>query len=85
MYYNHAWTNARAEAVRRAKGRCRKCGSSTKLEVNHVIPRIGKGYGPGCHHHQANLETLCHNCHVKVTNQQRYARAEKRAKSIPRV
>ncbi len=42
-----------------------------KLEVNHIIPREGKGYGQGCHNHQENLETLCHACHLQVTADQR--------------
>lgn len=48
------------------------------LEVNHITPRLGQGYGTGCWHHQANLETLCHLCHVKVTRQQRIARSRGR-------
>jgi 5-methylcytosine-specific restriction endonuclease McrA len=43
-------------------------------EVNHIEPRVGKGYGPGCHHHLSNLETLCHTCHVAVTTAQRRSR-----------
>jgi 5-methylcytosine-specific restriction endonuclease McrA len=45
-----------------------------QLEVNHIVPRNGGGYGKGCHHHLSNLETLCHPCHVAVTNEQRKAR-----------
>jgi hypothetical protein len=37
------------------------------MEVNHVEPRRGAGYDPGCHHHLDGLETLCHRCHVAVT------------------
>ena len=37
------------------------------LEVNHIEPRKGAGYGPGCHHHLDGLETLCHACHLEVT------------------
>lgn len=44
---------------------------ATSLEVNHVRPRRGKGYGSGCHHHLENLEVLCHQCHVDVTVAQR--------------
>ena len=39
-------------------------------EVNHIVPRVGAGYGNGCHNHQDNLETLCHACHVTTTTQQ---------------
>jgi len=45
------------------------------LEVNHITPRLGQGYGTGCWHHLADLESLCHRCHVKVTRRQRIDRA----------
>lgn len=45
--------------------------SSARLEVNHIDPRRGQGYLAGCHHHQANLETLCREHHVAVTTAQR--------------
>jgi hypothetical protein len=45
--------------------------SGVALEVNHIEPRRGAGYGSGCHHHLSNLETLCHDCHVAVTGAQR--------------
>lgn len=41
------------------------------MEVNHIAPRNGGGYGTGCHNHLSNLETLCHLCHVQVTKNQR--------------
>lgn len=41
-----------------------------KLEVNHKIPRKGAGYTNGCWHHLDDLETLCHDCHVKETTAQ---------------
>ena len=46
------------------------------LEVNHIEPRRGGGYAHGCHHHQANLETLCHRCHARVTARQQRARLQ---------
>lgn len=42
-----------------------------RLEVNHIVPRRGRGYGTGCWNHASNLETLCHNCHLTVTAEQR--------------
>lgn len=71
----HQWTWAREAAKTRDRRRCVTCGSTKALEVNHIAPRVGRGYGFGCWNHLENLETLCHDCHVKVTNAQRAARA----------
>ena len=71
---NHFWQEARDAAVRRDSSKCRRCGSpGTRhtLEVNHIEPRNGQGYGIGCHNHQDNLETLCHDCHLTTTAEQR--------------
>ncbi len=72
---NHFWSHARDAAVRRDRKACRRCGARhrAKLEVHHVEPRRGRGYGAGCHHHLDLLETLCHRCHVAETNAQRQA------------
>jgi 5-methylcytosine-specific restriction endonuclease McrA len=79
---NHSWTEARVEALRRSSGipydfalayfwaRCDQCDSQESLEVNHVEPRVGRGYAAGCWNHQSNLQVLCHNCHVKETKRQ---------------
>ncbi|AMS03558.1 HNH endonuclease [Gordonia phage Guacamole] len=75
----HDWTAAREKAKRRDGRRCVKCGSTRALEVNHIVPRVGRGYGFGCHNHQSNLETLCHDCHLVVTKQQA---AERRAAQL---
>lgn len=37
------------------------------LEVDHIDPRWGNGYGKGCWNHLENLRTLCHECHVGRT------------------
>jgi 5-methylcytosine-specific restriction endonuclease McrA len=57
-----------AKAWRRAK-------ATRQLEVNHIVPRVGAGYGRGCWNHLSNLETVCHRCHVEVTKKQRVGRA----------
>lgn len=50
---------------------CDECGEPALApEVNHVEPRVGRGYGPGCHNHQTNLQVLCHGCHVAETTRQ---------------
>jgi hypothetical protein len=65
----HDWNAARNAAKRRDGHRCvvPRCGSADRLEVNHIDPRKGRGYGFGCHNHLANLETLCHQHHLHVT------------------
>jgi hypothetical protein len=66
----HLWAAARYEVLRRDGKKCVKCGSPDRLEVNHVDPRIGRGYNVGCHNHHAGLETLCKTCHSAVTAEQ---------------
>lgn len=45
------------------------------LEVNHIAPIKGRHAEYGCLHHLAGLETLCGQCHIEETRQQR-ARGE---------
>ena len=55
----------------RLPARCERCyGRTSSPEINHVVPRNGGGYSNGCHHHQTNLEPLCHPCHVAETTAQ---------------
>lgn len=70
----HDWGWARNAAKKRDGGQCVTCGSTRALEVNHIDPRVGQGYGFGCWNHPENLETLCHDCHVEVTKAQAAAR-----------
>lgn len=74
----HRWTQARKAAVRRDRV-CVTCGSRELLEVNHIVPREGAGYGWGCWHHAENLEVLCRACHRVVTNAQAEARRARKA------
>lgn len=68
---NHVYRSARKCAKRRDHYKCVLCGSKYKLEVNHIKPCLGKHAKKGCWHHIDNLQTLCHDCHVEVTRQQR--------------
>lgn len=86
---NHDWNLARKAARRRDGERCVRCGARggyyegefpdavwvPQLEVNHLVPRVGRGYGWGCHNHLDVLETLCHEDHILVTRQQVEERA----------
>src|ERR1035437_1546280 len=78
---NHEWTAARWEALRLTApqkdardfmewANCDQCASRSSLEVNHVDPRVGAGYGRGCCNHQSNLQVLCHDDHVIETKRQ---------------
>jgi Zn ribbon nucleic-acid-binding protein len=69
-YRNHVWTGARHAAIER-DGKCLKCGAQGPLEVNHKVQVFGRHSASGCHHHLDILETLCHSCHLEVTNEQR--------------
>lgn len=81
----HIWRFARSAAKRRSRYRCTRpeCTAARRdCEVNHLEPRAGKGYGPGCHHHllpdltgRGGLEVLCHAHHAEVTSAQATARA----------
>lgn len=77
---NHIWRNARSAAKRRDKYTCVQCGkhkNEVSIEVNHIVPLVGKGYAPSCMHHQDNLEVLCHEDHLAVTKQQMSDRKNK--------
>ena len=84
----HIWRFARSTAKRRAKYRCIRPGCTAArrdCEVNHITPRNGYGYGPGCHHHllpdasgNGGLEVLCRAHHAEITKAQATARAEAR-------
>lgn len=56
------WQHARAAARRRDGNRCRRCGSTEKLEVHHIVS-LAKG---GAMYDLSNLMTLCAPCHHQV-------------------
>lgn len=76
---NHIWNIARHKARKRAKYSCSREGCPNpkeNLEVNHINPLVGAGYGPSCFHHASNLEVLCKAHHQIETNRQRTERKE---------
>lgn len=83
---DHYWSFARAAVLKRDDYRCVVCGSDDNcrearewrylhgrsyLEVNHINPVNGRRKHFDCQNHQDNLETLCHDCHIAITKQQR--------------
>lgn len=77
---NHLWTYARRAARRRDRHTCRHCRTKVeKVEVNHITALAGvKRAEAGCLHHLDNLESLCVDCHHKVTAAQAADRAAAR-------
>lgn len=58
-----------AEEIKRADGyKCRKCGSTTNLQVDHIIPIAQGGQTV-----KSNLWTLCLDCHIKRPRHYKYA------------
>jgi hypothetical protein len=49
--------SVRARIMVRDGGRCRRCGSTRSLEVDHIVP-VSKGG----HDYETNLQTLCARC-----------------------
>jgi hypothetical protein len=81
---NHIWNRARSSAKRKTKWQCSRpgCRAHKKtLEVNHIHPLVGAGYGPSCSHHAENLEVLCKPHHQIETNRQRDERKAEKEKS----
>ena len=79
----HRWTEARKAARNRDRSSANPrrngcvregCESTDPLEVNHIVPRNGAGYGFGCWNHLENLETLCLLHHLVETRRQREER-----------
>jgi hypothetical protein len=57
---NHHWSAARVARLAADEWQCQVCGLTDEdgpLEVHHD-PKAPH-YGPGCHHHQEKLATLC--------------------------
>lgn len=63
--YGPEWPHIRAEAIRRAKGRCQRCGTGLKkgrCEVHHKIPPRNFRHTRAANVLD-NLEVLCKRCH----------------------
>lgn len=60
-YRGKGWHGIRKQAIRRDKGRCRRCGSQRQLQVHHIVP-----YRDSQNNLLENLVTLCASCHMAV-------------------
>lgn len=53
----------RDRILKRDGNKCRRCGSSDNLEIDHVIP-----LSKGGRHDEDNFQTLCRTCNRKKSN-----------------
>lgn len=60
-YQTPEWRRARAQALRAANHTCTRCGTTTDLQVHHII-----GLKAGGTHDQSNLQVVCRTCHPIV-------------------
>jgi hypothetical protein len=91
FYNTPEWLELRERILLRDGARCRNCGHPERLEVHHWLPEHeyddshdGKGYGKGPNPlivHESGLVTLCHGCHVALTN----LRVDRSLKKDPRI
>jgi len=63
FYRSPEWRRARALALELAGGRCSRCGSGVRLQVDHIRP-VKDGGAP---FDQGNLAALCVRCHSTKT------------------
>lgn len=78
FYSTPEWLSLRDRIVLRDGAKCRNCGHPERLEVHHWLPEFEhseghepSGYGQGSNPlivHESGLVTLCHACHVALTN-----------------
>jgi 5-methylcytosine-specific restriction protein A len=60
--YGADWRKTRALALERDGHRCTHCGSTERLNVDHIVARAKGGTDD-----LTNLRTLCHRCHASKT------------------
>lgn len=86
--YREHWWNVASDAVKRDVAKCERCGASgrtetgrrVRLEAHHVEHARGRHSECSCIHHRANLECVCHDCHVAGhVEERRAARLEANA------
>jgi 5-methylcytosine-specific restriction endonuclease McrA len=58
--YKSACTPCRLKARKNKKSYCEKCGGTERLEVDHID-------GNRSNNELTNLQTLCNNCHIIKT------------------
>ena len=58
--YTLNWDAISKAIIKRDGGRCKECGSTTRLNVHHILPVSRGGQTVSW-----NLKTLCHSCHSR--------------------
>ena len=63
------WKTKRSFAIKMAKYKCQRCGSTKKLEVHH------KNYECLYYERLNDVEVLCTNCHLIADSEREYETA----------
>jgi 5-methylcytosine-specific restriction enzyme A len=71
FYQSKEWRATAARVKRRDGYACVRCGSGQRLIADHIVERKDGGADLD----EANLETLCGDCHAKKTAEARKRRA----------
>ena len=67
LYYRAPWKRLRAQVLRDQVYACAQCGRvQRQLEVDHIVKHEGDVRR---FHDRANLQALCHACHVAKSQQ----------------
>ena len=74
MLARYDYTAMTAAVLKRDGHKCIMCGSTRRLEVDHIVPISDRGSVLD----QDNCRTLCHQHHVEVTAEWRRSKADER-------
>ena len=74
LYTCHRWRQLRIKIIEKAKGRCKHCGNTGMMEVDHIIPSWKYD---GDFYDEKNLQLLCRSCHFLKTKRDGHGCKEK--------
>ena len=65
FYRSKEWQKLRAWALKKYGRKCRSCGSTSDIEVDHILPR---SHYPKLALVKANVQILCSSCNKVKSN-----------------
>lgn len=77
-YHGYQWKKLRREAKRELDYRCQHCGSTERLELDHIVNRARGGSDT-----LDNVQWLCHECHRVKSSREATARRGRFRRATP--